>query len=189
MGKTIIGSLVGLLISFSAFAADNSYRLNPGDMIEISIWKEDNLNRKVIVLPDGMISYPLVGHVMAAGKTPKELEDELVLRLKNGKYFSSPTLNVSVTETSGNQMFVIGEVKNAGAFVLRQQLDVMQALSLAGGLTKFADRGDIVILRRIGGKQQVYTLNYDGVASGRKANSNILLRKGDTVVVPSRGLF
>jgi polysaccharide export outer membrane protein len=189
MGKTIIGAVMGLLVSFAAFAAENSYRLNPGDVIEISIWKEDNLKRRVVVLPDGMISYPLAGHLLAAGKTPQEVEDELTRKLKDGKFFTSPTLNVSVVETSGNQIFVIGEVKNAGAFVLRQQLDVMQALSLAGGLTKFADRREIIVLRRIGGKQQVYSFNYDGIAAGKNANRNIVLRKGDTVVVPSRGLF
>ncbi len=179
-----LGFSVGL-----ALAQDGSYRLSPGDMLEISIWKDDNMRRKVVVLPDGTISYPLAGHFRVAGMTVQEVEAKLVEKLKQGRYYKDVTITVSVMEARGNEIFVIGEVNNPGAFTARRQIDVMQALSLAGGLTEFADETDIVVLRRSQNGQESFPFDYSAVQSGRKLSSNILLQSGDTVVVPAGGIF
>lgn len=167
---------------------DTSYRVKPGDLLEISIWKEPDMRREMLVLPDGTISYPLAGHVQVVGMTPKEIEDVLARRLSG--YFKNPFLNVIVKQATGNQIFVLGEVRNPGAFTITQPIDVMQALSLAGGLSEFADKSEIIVLRRQGnGEQKVISFKYSSVQKGRNLGTNVTLLSGDTVVVPERGLF
>lgn len=181
--------LVSLALAGAAWGQDSAYRLNPGDVLEISIWKDEAMQRTVTVLPDGMISYPLAGHINVTGMTAAELEKELTKRLKDGRFYTNPALNVTVVQALGNQVFVLGEVKTPGAFEVKRRLDVMQALSLAGGLTEFADRGDIVVLRRNGVERQTFRFDYGSAMSGRNPERNIVLESGDTVVVPSKGLF
>lgn len=170
------------------FGRATTYRVKPGDQLEISIWREPEMRREMLVLPDGTISYPLAGHTQVVGMTPKEIEDMLTRRLT--KYFKDPFLNVIVKRTTGNQIYVLGEVRNPGAFTINQPVDVMQALSLAGGLSEFADKGDIKVLRRRdNGRQEVISFKYSAVQRGRNLASNITLLSGDTVIVPERGLF
>lgn len=170
------------------FNAAADYRVKPGDLLEISIWKEPDMRREMLVLPDGTISYPLAGHVEVEGMTPKEIEALLARRLS--RYFKNPFLNVIVKQTTGNQIYVLGEVRNPGAFTISQPIDVMQALSLAGGLSEFADKSEIVVLRRQGdGEQKVINFKYSSVQKGRNLGTNVKLLSGDTVVVPERGLF
>ncbi|MDH5411152.1 MAG: polysaccharide export protein [Alphaproteobacteria bacterium] len=165
-------------------AAEDSYRLNPGDRLEISIWKEPDMRREVVVLPDGTISYPLAGHMTVAGMTPAEVQDLIARRLVERNIYRNPSLHLAVIEASGNQIYVIGEVRRPGAFILNRQLDVMQALSLAGGLSEYADKGDIIILRRSDTNQTALKFDYSNVQSGKKLNTNVLLRSGDVIVVP-----
>lgn len=181
--------IVMLGFSGAAWAQTGQYRLNPGDILEISIWKDDAMLRTVTVLPDGMISYPLAGHINVAGMTAAELERELTNRLIEGRFYTNPALNVRVVQTQGNQIYVLGEVRTPGAFEAKRRLDVMQALSLAGGLTEYADRNDIVILRRNGNQRRTFRFDYAGAMSGGRPERNIVLESGDTVVVPSKGLF
>jgi len=167
---------------------ETTYRVKPGDLLEISIWKEPDMRREMLVLPDGTISYPLAGHSQVVGMTPKEIEELLGRRL--ARYFKNPFINVIVKRTTGNQIYVLGEVRNPGAFTINQPVDVMQALSLAGGLSEFADKSEIIVLRRSpGGGQEVLSFKYSSVQRGRNLNANITLVSGDTVVVPERGLF
>lgn len=183
----IVAILVLWLPERGASAAD-SYRLNPGDVLQISVWKEEGMQRDVLVLPDGNISFPLAGHIQAAGRSLEELQGILIQRLK--KYFAGPVITVSVMQLTGNKIFVIGQVRSPGQFLANRPIDVMQALSLAGGLTTFADEDAIKILRRANnGKQQAIAFNYAEISNGRGLSRNIVLRSGDVVVVPTSGLF
>ncbi len=171
----------------AAPAADDAYALNPGDVLEVSVWKEEGMQRDVQVLPDGKISFPLAGHIQAAGKSAEQVEKILAQRLT--RYFPDPVITVTVKSVGGYTIFVIGQVPRSGRLPLNAPTDVLQALSLAGGFTPFADKEDVKILRREGGKQSILPFNYSDVENGRELGSNILLRSGDVVVVPTEGLF
>jgi polysaccharide export outer membrane protein len=172
----------------SEVAAAEAYKLNPGDVLQISVWKEEGLQQQVLVLPDGAISFPLAGHIKAAGLSPEQLQNELQKRLRN--FFADPVITVTVVQVGGNKIYVIGQVRNPGEFPANRPVDVMQALSLAGGLTTFAADGDIKVLRRdANGKQRALAFNYSEVSKGNRLDTNVLLRPGDVVVVPTSGIF
>ena len=169
-------------IQTKAVAAE-AYRLNPGDKLEITVWHEDNLKSEVVVLPDGTISFPLVGHVPAAGKTNEELVALLKERL--GKFVPDPEINIRLLSADGNTIYVVGEVGHPGAINMTRPTDVMQALGMAGGLTQFAKRNSIHILRRdADGHSKSIPFEYGDVEGGDNIESNILLQSGDTIVVP-----
>lgn len=161
---------------------DESYLVKPGDTLQISVWKEEDLFHAVIVRPDGGFSFPLAGDVQAAGKTVDMIRQELSRKLT--RYIPDLVATVMVTAFDGNKIYVIGQVLNPGAFVMNPRIDVMQALSLAGGTTPFASLNDIKILRRRDGNQSVLEFRYNDVARGRNLEQNILLQNGDVVVVP-----
>lgn len=174
-------SLVIALFSFTANAKDG-YLLNPGDQLEISVWKEETLLREVLVLPDGTISFPLVGITQAAGKTANELRQIIIKRLKD--YVPEAEVTVSVLQATGNKIYVFGKVTNPGAYALSGPVDILQALSLAGGLEKFASEDNIKVLRREKGAQKAIPFDYDNVLDGKNLQSNIILKSGDIIVVP-----
>ena len=177
--KIIVFSL--LLFPGAVVAQERPYLLNPGDVLQVSVWKEAELQRDVLVLPDGTISFPLAGHVMAAGRSAKEVQDELAGLIK--KYIPDPAINVSVKAVSGYKVYVIGQVNRPGEFLPGRRVDVMQALSSAGGLTSFADDDDITVLRRNGDKQIALHFNYSAVKNGKNLEQNVILHAGDVVVV------
>jgi polysaccharide export outer membrane protein len=158
------------------------YLLNPGDVLTISVWKEEGLDREVVVLPDGTIGFPLAGHLQAAGETPEAVQQAVTERLQ--PYIPDAVVTVAVKQASGNFVYVLGQVRQPGAFPVGGMIDVMQALSLAGGLTPFASRHRIVILRRDGDKQISLPFDYADVEDGDALDSNVELRSGDVVVVP-----
>ena len=170
----------------SVFAQDESdelYYVQPGDNLEISVWKEEDLQRQVLIRPDGRFSFPLVGDVEAAGKTVEQLREVLTQRLS--VFVPDLTVTVTVREIGGNRIYVIGQVNSPGTFVVNPRVDVMQALSLAGGTTAFASLDDIIILRRAAdGSQRAISFKYKDVARGRSLDQNIVLNSGDIVVVP-----
>jgi len=173
-----------LWLSNQAFAlTNNSYRLNPGDKLEITVWEEEKLKQEVVVLPDGTISFPLVGHVAAAGKTTEELAKSLRERLT--KFIPDSEINVSLMAAEGNVIYVTGQVTKPGKFIMKGPTDVMQALSMAEGLTAFAKKNSIIVLRReADGHTRSFPFEYGDVEDGENIESNILLQSGDTVVVP-----
>jgi polysaccharide export outer membrane protein len=161
----------------------NEYFVQPGDILEISIWKEDDLRRDALVRPDGRFSFPLVGDVNANGKSVEELRAEIARSLE--PYIPAPVVTVTVKSILGNKIYVVGQVKNPGAYVVNPRVDVMQALTLAGGTTAFASLNGIVILRRNNdGSQRAIDFAYKDVERGRNLEQNILLTSGDIVVVP-----
>jgi polysaccharide export outer membrane protein len=165
-----------------AQTAEQAYHVKPGDVLQISVWGEPELQGPALVGPDGTFSFPLVGHLDAKGKTAAELQEIVVQRLS--EYLSTPVATVSLAEVNGNKIFVIGQVNNPGEFVMGAPVDVMQALSMAGGANPFASLDNILILRRNGDEQVALPFRYSQVIRGRDLNQNILLQSGDVVVVP-----
>ncbi len=158
------------------------YRIGPEDVLQISVWKEEGLDREVLVRPDGGISFPLAGDVVASGRTPLEVQIDIKNRLE--KYIPEAEVTVSVKKISGYTIFVIGQVKKPGQFVLGRYVDVIQALTLAGGLTPYASESKITVLRRVKEQQEVFDFDFSEVKSGRSLDENIVLQSGDVVVVP-----
>lgn len=162
--------------------SSDAYQLQPGDIIEVSVWKESDLQKEVLIRPDGGFTFPLAGEVDARGKSVESVRSILAQRLQ--KYVPTPVVTVAVKQIGGNRIYVLGKVNRAGDFPFSTALDVMQAISLAGGTTPYAALNDIVILRRQNGKQQSFNFHYSDVARGRNLSQNIQLESGDTVVVP-----
>jgi len=175
--------LFGLVLIVSGLAtASERYLLNAGDVLDISVWNEDALQKQVAILPDGMIAFPLAGELMAKGKTVTELQSELKKNLT--EYLSAPVVTVSVVSVNGNTVHIMGKVSNPGSFVMSQPLDVMQALSLAGGLSPYAEENNIIVLRRNNGKQKVLAVSYASIKKGQALASNIMLQSGDVIIIP-----
>ena len=158
------------------------YIIGPGDVIDISVWKNQALTKQLTVLPDGKIHYPLIGEVVVGGKTLIDLEKELKQRIT--KFMSAPDLTVMVQEVNSMLIYVIGKVNNPGRFDLKSNINVLQALTMAGGLNTFAKRNKIKILRKTKDKNLIFTFEYDDVMEGKNLEQNIELRRGDIVVVP-----
>ena len=169
-------------VQSGASIAEDGYRLNPGDLLTISVWNEAALQQDVMVLPDGTISFPLVGILDVADKTPSEVQS--LLRERLSRLIPDPEINLSVKSVDGNSIFIIGKVVKPGKFPMNSTLDVVQALSLAGGFTTYAQSDSIRIIRRVGEKSEVIEFDYSDIESGKALESNILLRSGDTIVVP-----
>lgn len=159
-----------------------AYKIQPGDTLVVSVWKETDLQSDVVVRPDGGFSFPLAGDIAAAGHTVDEVRIQLNDRLS--KFITDPVVTVAVKQIAGNHVFVVGKVNKPGEFVLAAPTDVMQAISLAGGATPFASLNDIRIIRRDDGQQHAIPFRYHDVESGRALDQNIVLHSGDTVVVP-----
>jgi polysaccharide biosynthesis/export protein len=174
--------LIGFAPNLRAQQAPD-YTLNAGDTLDISVWKEEDISKKdVIVRPDGKFSFPLAGQVLARGRTVAEIEAEITTRLK--RYIAEPVVSVSVKTLDGCRIYVIGQVSKAGSFVMNPRVNVLQALSLAGGMTPFAAVNDIIVLRGTGGSQNALPFHYGEVVKGRNLSQNVLLEAGDVVVVP-----
>jgi|SRR5579863_795168 polysaccharide export outer membrane protein len=158
------------------------YHLQPGDVLQVVVWKETDLQSEVLIRPDGGISFALAGDLQAAGLTTAELRTELETRVR--KLIPDAVVTVSVKAPNGNRVFVIGKVNRPGDFPLLRPTDVMQALSLAGGATPFASTDRIRVLHRDGARQTSIRFRYSEVARGRNLDQNVLLQSGDTVIVP-----
>lgn len=187
----IIVFLFGFMQSVSVASANegqtksvvsDSYKIGPGDVLSISVWREEGMQQEILVRPDGEITFPLVGEVHAGGLTTRELSDLLVDKLK--RYIPQPNVTVSVLSSQSNKIYVIGKVNKPGEFVATGYFDVLQALTMAGGLTPFAQSDEIKIIRRSNDGSEVKLFDYDEVISGERLDMNIILKAGDTVVVP-----
>jgi polysaccharide export outer membrane protein len=163
------------------------YTLNAGDTLSVSVWREEELRRELVVLPDGTISFPLAGTLSVAGMRTDQVEQALAQRL--AKYIPDAVVSVSVVGASGYRVYVIGAVNHPGEYQVPRRITVMQALSLAGGLNPFAGEDNIRVLRREGGKTVAIPFEYSEVKRGRELETDIELRSGDTVVVGGESLF
>jgi polysaccharide biosynthesis/export protein len=158
------------------------YLLGPEDTIEISVWKEPELTKQLVVRPDGKITYPLIGEVQAAGQTVTQLQAEVVKRLE--KFVTDAHVTVILLKAQNYKIYVTGKVNKPGDFVIGKPVNVMQAISMAGGLTPFASPGSIVVLRTAAGNEEVLPFNYKDVSKGHFLEQNRTLLPGDVVVVP-----
>lgn len=164
-----------------AVTQDSTYVIGPEDVLDISVWKEPDLTRTVPVRPDGKISLPLVNDIQAAGLTPVQLAATLAVMLK--KYLTQPQVTVIVTQINSKRVYVLGEVNHPGPVPLLPGLTVLQALASAGGFSQFANQKQIYVLRSEGEKESRFPFNYKAAIRG-DMRQNILLRTGDTIVVP-----
>ena len=165
-----------------ATADSSTYRVGAEDVLEITVWHEDALKRETLVRPDGGISFPLIGEVQAAGRTVSDIREEITRRLD--KFVPEPAVSVTVVKTASQRVYVIGKVTKPGEFTVGRRVDVLQALSMAGGLTPFADGNSIRVMRREGDRQVVLPFEYNAVVRGQRLEQNIQLQTGDVVVVP-----
>lgn len=190
--KTLNGKIVLIILVFlmaaTASAAEKvsslpgkDYVIGPGDVLEISVWKEESLTKLLTVLPDGKITYPLIGEVAAGGWTVAQLKKEIETRLS--RFVPDPVLSVGVHQVNSMVIYVIGKVNNPGRFALNANINVLQALAMAGGLNSFAKRGQVQIFREKGGRTETYPFDYDEVSDGENLEQNIQLVRGDTIVV------
>jgi len=180
--------LIGLIVilSCSASQAQESaivpYNINPGDMLSVTVWKEEDLQRQVLVRPDGAFSFPLAGEIQATGKSVAEVQDELSARL--AQYIPDPVVTIATEQIMGNRLYVIGQVNRPGEFIPSARIDIVQALSLAGGFTPFAQKNEILVLRRRNGIVEGIPFRYNDIEKGRNLEQNIILKPGDAIVVP-----
>lgn len=177
----------GFLIFGSAYAANSSsvadhYQIQPGDVLLISVWKEEDMNLETVVRPDGRVTFPLAGEVDAGGNSVEHLRSEISKKLQ--KFIPDPVVTVSVRQLVGNKVYVIGKVNRPGEFQAVRNVDVVQALSMAGGTSTYAALNDIKILRRENGQLRSISFKYGEVEKGKHLEQNIILKAGDVVVVP-----
>lgn len=158
------------------------YQVQPGDILQVTVWKEEDLQREVLVRPDGGISFPLAGDVQAAGRTVDQVQEELAAKIES--YIPEPVVTVAVKQVVGNRVYVVGRVNKPGEIIMGHELTVMQALSLAGGVTPFAALNRVHVLRRDNGVERSIPFRYGDVEKGRGLSQNIVLQNGDVVVVP-----
>jgi polysaccharide export outer membrane protein len=161
---------------------DPDYVIGADDQLNISVWNEPNISRTVPVRPDGKISLPLINDVQATGLTPMQLAMSIAEKLK--KFLADPQVTVIVTGINSRRFYIVGEMNRAGAFPLLPNMTVLQALSSAGGFTQFANQKSIYVLRILEGKSVKFPFNYKEVIKGNHPEQNIVLKPGDTIVVP-----
>jgi polysaccharide export outer membrane protein len=160
----------------------NMYIIGPGDVLDIALWRDDALVRQVVVLSDGKISFPLVGEVVAAGKTIAELKKDIADKLID--YVPDAVISIEVKQSNSMVIYVTGRVINPNRFPVNANITVLQAISTAGGLNPFAKRNKIKIFRQEEDKTKVFHFKYDEVVDGKNLDQNIALKRGDVIVVP-----
>ncbi len=167
---------------YSASDTSDAYYLGVGDVFTVSVWQNPDLTRQLVVLPDGNVHFPLIGQVAAAGNTVSSVRDHLKEGLS--RFLVDPVLTVTVDQATSMVIYVIGKVNYPGSFPVIEAIDVLQAISLAGGVNPFADKDEIRVLRENGDKTLTYEFDYDEVTEGENTDQNIMLERGDVVVVP-----
>ena len=163
-------------------AAEKVYYIGPGDVIEIAVWKDPELSRNLVVPPDGIISFPLIGSVNVTHLTVPELRQ--IVTQKLSEFIPDATVTVMLIEINSLKAYVIGKVKKPGEFFINQATNVMQILAKAGGLTPFASDEDIMILRQKAYQIIKIPFDYGEVEKGKNPEQNIILQPGDVIVVP-----
>lgn len=163
-------------------SAEPVYLLGPEDVLKIAVWKDEQLTQETVVRPDGMITFPLIGEVAASGRTAEDVRNEIAKRLT--KYLPNPHVTVTVLKVLSYRIYVLGRVNKPGEYQVGHHTDVLQALSMAGGLTPYAAENDIKVIRRNGADEQVFSFRYGDAQKGKDLRQNILLQRGDLVMVP-----
>lgn len=157
------------------------YKIGANDLLNIFVWKEPELTQDVIVMPDGRITFPMIGEIMAKGRSAIEIKNIMTEKLQD--YISGPEVTVLVRQSNSRRIYIIGKVNGSGPYILEADMTVLQALSVAGGFTEWADTKYVMIVRRTEGKETMFRFNYQKFITGKDLNQNILLEPGDTIVV------
>jgi polysaccharide biosynthesis/export protein len=165
-----------------AATVDPNYIIGPNDELNVNVWKEPDVSRTVPVRPDGKISLPLLNDIQAAGQTPMQLAADVADKLT--KFVQAPQVTVIVTAVNSQRVYVLGEVGRAGAYPMLPNMTVLQAISSAGGFSQYAKEKGVYVLRTENDRPVRFPFNYKEVINGRKSEENILLKPGDTIVVP-----
>ncbi|MDB6106384.1 MAG: sugar transporter [Gammaproteobacteria bacterium] len=164
-------------------ATQTDYKIHSGDQLLVGVYDDPKMPPITItVTPDGKFSFPLIGILMAGGKTPEQVRVEMENKLR--KFVAEPVVTVSVVEVKGNVAYVIGQVSKPGQIVMNPAVNVLQALSIAGGGNPYAKMDSIIVIRNSVGGQRIMNFHYGQVASGRNLEQNVQLESGDVVVVP-----
>ena len=167
----------------SEIKADSSdYVIGPEDVLYIHVWREETLSRNVPVRMDGNISLPLIDEVQAAGLTPLQLKEVLTEKLKN--FVDTPNVSVIVMEANSYKVYVSGQIRTPGVYSLRRETSILQIIVMAGGFTEWADQKKILIIRKEDGKEKRIIVNYKKIIQGKDPEGNIVLKAGDTIIVP-----
>ena len=172
----------GVKTSGAVMADSDKYVIGPEDVLSVHVWKEDALTRQVLVRSDGKISLPLIDEIQAAGLTPFQLKERLTARLK--EFLDNPSVSVIVMEANSQKVYVSGEVKTPGVYQLRGETTLLQVIPIAGGFTEWADQKKVLIIRKEGEKDRRIVVNYKKIVSGEDMSANIVLKPGDTIIVP-----
>lgn len=164
-------------------ADSDSYVIGSEDVLYIHVWGEEKtLSKQVAVRIDGKISMPLVDDIQATGLTPLQLKGKLTERLKD--FVEAPNVTVIVMEANSFKVYFSGQVKTPGVLRLRTETSLAQAISMVGGLTDWANQSKIIVIRKENGKEKRFTINYKKIVQGKDLDSNIILKAGDTIIVP-----
>jgi polysaccharide export outer membrane protein len=164
-------------------AADSDqYVIGPEDVLYIHVWREEALSRTVPVRMDGNISLPIIQEIKAAGLTPLNLKEGLTERLK--EFIESPNVSVTVMEANSYKVYISGQVRTPGVYRLRSETSLLQMIPMAGGFAEWANQKKILIIRKEGGKEKRFTVNYKKILTGKDPESNVILKAGDTIIVP-----
>ena len=181
--QSFLGLIASLFLIASSFAEEvSTYQINAGDVLYIGVWKEAELQVETAVRPDGWLSFPLIGDIKAQGQTIEALRQQVNQKLN--KYIPDPAVTVTVKQLNGSRVYVIGKVNKPGVYPINQQVDVVQVLAMAGGITPYAASGSIKILRRANGEQNIYPFDYSDIEDGENLEQNRILQSGDVVIVP-----
>ena len=182
--KVFFGSVFLLLVVANAvaLAAESTYQIGPGDVLEISVWKDESLTRELVVPPDGIMSFPLIGDLDVKYMTVTDVRKAITKKLS--EYVPDATVSVILLKLDSLRAYVIGKVNKPGQFEITMETSVMQILSMAGGINPFADGNKILILRQINNKTVKIPFNHDQVMKGENLQQNIIIQRGDVVVVP-----
>jgi polysaccharide export outer membrane protein len=187
----LLAVFMGLGAATSALAADppamvatqTDYKIHAGDLLLVGVYDDPKMPPiNVTVTPDGKFSFPLIGILVAGGKTPEQLRVEMETKLR--KFVSEPVVTCSVVEVKGNVAYVIGQVSKPGAIVMNPAVNILQALSIAGGGNAYAKLDSIIVIRNAVGGQRTMNFRYSQVSSGKNLEQNVQLESGDVVVVP-----
>jgi len=171
-----------MTVNAPAYAQDGTYKIGPGDSLEISIWKDEYLTRQIVVPPDGIIAFPLIGDIKVTELNVASLRRIIEKKIK--EYISDATVTVMLLEARSLTASVVGKVHTPGRYPINKDTTVMHILALAGGLTEFADSDDILIIRNENDKLMKIPFDYNDVKKGKRLEQNIFLKRGDVVVVP-----
>jgi polysaccharide biosynthesis/export protein len=163
-------------------SSPSHYLISANDVLNIFVWKEADFTRDVTVMPDGRITFPLIGEIEAQGKTVTGLKNEITEKLK--AFISSPEVTVMIKTTQARHVYTIGKIGKPGPYQLEPSMTILQVLSTAGGFTEWADTKNVLIVRRKDNKEVMYRFNYPDFTSGKDLVQNIVLEPNDTIIVP-----